>query len=183
MKTWSFWVPAVMLCMVVFSKGVFAEGWARHKFDDLSFSISCPADWDMRKLPAGEGEDLVAIILPKKAASQGFKSNIVITSSAIKAAAMTLDSIYQLNIDSMSRSDEFPKFKQENSYKIKLGNLDAYQTAFTYSHPKLGVKLKSFQIYAVKSGRLFIIQYAAALSAYKKYMDEVNEIVRSFEPF
>ncbi len=160
----------------------YAGGWTKHSYDDLAFSVSCPPGWDIRKLSAGAEGDIVAIILPQSTARSGFRANLVITSSIQDDRSIPLNELYKMNIGSMSSSPEFRGFKQQNSYKIDMDGLEAYQTTFTYTHPKLGVKLKSFQIYVMSGDRLYILQYAAPTLTYKKFMDDVNEIVRTFKP-
>jgi len=162
--------------------GVFvsAQELNEYTFKELAFKIICPAGWEVRKIPAGDSGELVGIILPKDAGRSGFRANMVIVSSVQEDASKPLSEVYRMNIDSMKTSQDFPGFNQENSYNIKVGGMDAYQTTITYSHPKLGIKLKSFQIYTMKNDRLYVIQYAAPTLTYKKYMNDVNKIAETF---
>jgi len=178
-------VISVILCLLVsniFVSMVFAENWEKHTFNKLGFSVKCPRNWDIGELKQGSLKDMVAIVLPKNAARKKFRANMVIVSSLNEKASMSLENAYKLNLNNMAASVNFPKFKLISSYNITLGKHDAYQATFTYSHPQLGIKLKSFQIYTMTGKRMFIIQYAAPTATYKKYMDEVNEIVRTFSP-
>ena len=169
------------MCFCVAALSFAANGWKRYTFDDLKFAVNCPAGWDVRKLDTGVAGELVTVILPKNTTRSGFRGTMVFVSSPADGS-MTLEGRYERNIREMAGSSDFPGFKQLDSYKINLSGVDAYQTTLTYSHPKLKVKLKSFQIYLMKSGRLYVIQYAAPALTYKKFMDDVNEIVRSFAP-
>ena len=178
-------VVSIILCLLVsnvFASMAFAENWERHTFKNLDFSIKCPRNWDIGELSQGALKDMVTIILPKNTARKKFRGKMVIVSSLNEKPSMPLENLYKMNINNISLSPNFPNFKLISSYNIKLGNRDAYQATFTYSHPQLGIKLKSFQIYTMTGKRAFVIQYAAPKSTYKKYMDEVNEIVRTFIP-
>jgi len=171
-----------ILSLHVLTASVSAEQWEEFNFNDLGFSIQCPANWSVSKLSQEMLKDMVAIVLPKNTTRKGFRANMVIISSTSGQPSMPLENFYKLNLDNMSSSQDFPGFKLESSYNIKLGKYDAYQATFTYRHPKLDVKLKSFQIYTMNDKGIFIIQYAAPTGTYKKYMDEVNEVVRTFIP-
>ncbi|MFH1593350.1 MAG: hypothetical protein ABID09_01470 [Candidatus Omnitrophota bacterium] len=177
-------VAFIIVCVSLismFASNALAEAWKEYTFKDLGFSIASPAGWDVRALREGAFMEMVTILLPKGSARNGFRANMAIISSSKEDSSMPLEHAYKMNLENMSNSTEFPAFELINSYNIKLGKYDACQATFKYKHPKLGMTLKSFQIYAVTEERIVIIQYAAPSSTYKKYMDEVNEIVRTFK--
>jgi hypothetical protein len=175
-------IAVSILFLATAASPAFAAPWKRYTFDNLKFSIECPEGWNVRKLnPEALGE-MVSVMLPENTKRSGFTAAMVIVSSVNEEKSLTLEHLYRMNVDAMASSSNFPGFKQENSYTIKLAGDDAYQTTVTYKHPTLGLKIKSFQIYTMRNNRLYVIQYAAPTSTYKKYMDDVNSIVRSFKP-
>jgi len=157
-----------------------AEGRRQYTFKDLKYSFQCPETWAVSKVDQGILKDVVTVTLPKNTRRRKFTATMVFVSSKLTDPSALLEDIYNLNLKNMASSPDFPDFKLMRSYNITLAGYDAYQATFKYRHPTLKVRLQSIQNYILANGRLYILQYAAPTTTYKKYMDQVNAAIESF---
>jgi len=149
-----------------------------HKFDDLKFSIECPAGYEAEKY-----ETTISVVLSRGGDKKAFRPNITISSAPNSNPPIDLDRFFNLVLQNFLKDTDFSIVLAE---KTKLGNKDVYQLLYKRKaaakdrNDKV-VSTKVLQIYVVEPLRVYAMNYAAAESDFEGYLAVANRILGTFK--
>ncbi|MFA5142804.1 MAG: hypothetical protein WC522_01375 [Candidatus Omnitrophota bacterium] len=172
------YIFAICLCIVVFTGDCRAGGAKLHRFDDLKFSMECPADHELQK-----SENTVSVVLSRPGDKQYFRPNIMFSSTPNTNPPIDLNAFFNLVLQNFLKDANFSIALVE---RAKLGGKDSYKLLYTRKaalkdkHDKV-ISTKVLQVYIIEPSRIYVMNYSAAEGDFDGYLAAADEIFRTFK--
>ncbi|MFH1286701.1 MAG: DcrB-related protein [Candidatus Magasanikbacteria bacterium] len=139
----------------------------------FNFSITPPESWEKKE---GFFGSIVAFFSPLSSEADDFSENVNAVVGNLEGVKITLSEYADLNIKQLEAAIEgFSLTKKE---QIKVGNLDAMETA--YSGTMQGESLSWTQWYIIDGSNAFVITYTGRGDDYEAFLKEGKGIVQTF---
>ena len=175
-------IAKVLFCFSLFvitaSTVCYGASQKLYKFDDLKFSVECPAGYE-----AQQYENTVSVLLSNPADKKSFKPNVTLSSAQNSNPPIDLERFFSLVLQNFLKDANFSILLAE---KTKFQGKDVYRllykrTAALKDVHNNAISTKVLQIYMVEPSRVYVMNYSAAEGDYDTYLAIADEIMKSFK--
>lgn len=140
---------------------------------DRDFKITLPEKWQVQR--QFMGLDVFAAAPPENE-QLGSRANISVISSDIEGP-ISLENYVNKNLENLKKS--LTDFKMVETGKLYFDGTEAQKLVYTHKINNLEIKVAQYFVLNGKKG--YIITYSAASDVYPKYIEAVDQTIKSFK--
>lgn len=163
---------AVVFVLAAAGASVFAQATKVYKHKQYKYSVSYPADFQIKQL----GSDVSFNAAPTSNQSD-FAPNVNILSQTFSTAVPPLSEFYKQAKQPLLEREPPVKIIEEK--KDKVGGIDSQRLVYTRKEKKSNFKFLQ-EIFIHKS-RAYVITYTALAEQYDRFLPRAQAIIKSFQ--
>lgn len=154
------------------------DKWLQHQDTTFNFTINYPANWEF-KLPGTNTRFFITSFNEND--SDSFRDNINCIARKLDQQHFKIASAEAAIKQSLK--EKLNNYNLVKSHYITWNNTDALQLMYTCTKDESEkvYEIQIFQQIAVVKGTIYTLTYTAEKGSYKKYIDVVNKVYRSFK--